>query len=62
MATKLGAGTVAIVTAGFYAIPFLQGLSKGLQEGNLVESLTDALSDPTKTVDVGEPIELPKMR
>ena len=53
---------MAIVTAGFYAIPFLQGLSKGLQGGNLVESLTDALSDPTKTVDVGEPIELPKMR
>ena len=49
---------MAVVTAGFYAIPILQGLSKGLQEGNLVESLTDALSDPTKSVDVGEPIIL----
>ena len=42
--------SVAILGAGFYAIPVVRGISQGIQTGNFFGSLSQAMSTPTEAL------------
>ena len=42
--------SLAIITAGFYAIPLVRGLAEGIRSGDVVGTLSNSLGNPTDAV------------
>ena len=39
--------TIAILAAGFYSVPIVQGLVQGFKEGDVFGSVAESLANPT---------------